>query len=48
MEGSKLFIADTLSRAYLDVADTHVRVMKVNVLKGESDERINEGKQLQG
>ena len=42
MEGSKLFIADTLSRAYLDVADTHVRVMKVNVLKGESDERINE------
>ena len=42
MEGSQLFIADTLSRAYLDVPDTHVRVMKVNVLKGESDERINE------
>ena len=42
MEGSKLFITDTLSRAYLDVLDTHVRVMKVNALKGESDERINE------
>ena len=42
MEGSKLFIADTLSRAYLDVLDTHVRVMKVNALKGESDERVNE------
>ena len=42
MEGSKLFIADTLSRAYLDVPDTHVRVMKKNALKGESDERINE------
>ena len=41
-EGSKLFIADTLSRAYLDVPDTHVRVMKVNALKGESNERINE------
>ena len=33
MEGSKLSIADTLSRAYLDVPDTHVRVMKVNVLR---------------
>ena len=44
VEGSKLFIADTLSRAYLDVPDTHVRVMKGNALKGESvsDERINE------
>ena len=42
MRGSKLFIADTLSRAYLDVPDTHVRVTKVNALKGESDERINE------
>ena len=42
MEGSKLFIPDTLSRTYLDVPDTHVRVMKVNALKGESDERINE------
>ena len=42
MEGSKLFIADTLSKAYLDVPDTHVRVMKVNALKRESDERINE------
>ena len=42
MEGSKLFIVGTLSRAYLDVPDTHVRVMKVNALKGELDERINE------
>ena len=42
MEGSKLFIADTLSRAYLDVPDTHVRVMKANASKGQSDERINE------
>ena len=42
MSGSKLFIADTLSRAYLDVPDTHVRVTKVNALKGGSDERINE------
>ena len=42
MERSKLFIADTLSRAYLDVPDTHVRVMKANALKGQSDERINE------
>ena len=42
MEGSKLFIADTLSRACLDVPDTHVRVMKVNALKGESDEIIND------
>ena len=30
------------SRAFLDVPDTHVRVMKGNALKGESDERINE------
>ena len=42
MEGSKLFIADTLSRANLDVPDTHVRVIKANSLKGKSDERINE------
>ena len=42
MEGSKLSIAGTLSRAYLDVPDTHVRVMKVKALKEESDERINE------
>ena len=42
MEGSMHFIADTLSRAYLDVPDTHVRVMKINALKGESDETINE------
>ena len=42
MEGSKLFIADTLSRAYLDVPDTHVRVMKANALIGQSYERINE------
>ena len=41
-KGSKLFIADTLSRAHLDVPDAHVRVTKVNALKGESDERINE------
>ena len=45
IEGSKLIIADTLSRAYLDVPDTHVRVMKVNALKGESDERIKEVKE---
>ena len=44
-EGNKLFIADTLSRAYLDVPDTHVRVMGVNALKGESDERIKEVKE---
>ena len=43
-EGSKLFIADALSRAYLDVPDTHVRVMTVNARKGESDERIKEVK----
>ena len=42
---SKLFIADTLSRAFLDVTDTHVRVMTVNALKGESDERIKEVKE---
>ena len=42
MEGSNLFIIDTPSRAYLYVPDTHVRVMKGNALKGESDERINE------
>ena len=30
------------SRAFRDVPDTHVRVMKGNALKGESDERINE------
>ena len=41
MEGSMHFIADTLSRAYLDVPDTLVRVMKNNALKGESDETIN-------
>ena len=35
MEGSNLFIPDTLSRAYLDVPDTHMRVMKVNALKGD-------------
>ena len=45
IEGSKLFIADTLSRAYLDVPDTHVRVMTVNALKGESYERIKEVKE---
>ncbi|PFX28550.1 Uncharacterized protein K02A2.6 [Stylophora pistillata] len=44
-EGNKLFIADTLSRAYLDVLDTHVRVMRVNALKGESEERIKEVKE---
>ena len=43
-ERSKLFITDTLSMAYLDVPDTHVRVMKVNTLKGESDERLKEVK----
>ena len=42
VEGSKLFITDTPSRAFLDVPDTHVRVIKGNALKGESDERINE------
>ena len=30
VEGSKLFITDTLSRAFLDVPDTHVRVIKGN------------------
>ena len=42
VEGSKLFITDTPSRAFLDVPDTHVRVIKGNAWKGESDERINE------
>ena len=42
MEGSKHFIADTLSRAYLDVPNTHARVMKGNALKGESD-RVSSG-----
>ena len=41
VEGSKLFITDTPSRAFLDVPDTHVRVIKGNAWKGESDERIN-------
>ena len=45
VEGSKRFIVDTPSRAYLDVPDTHVRVMKGNALKGESDERINEARE---
>ncbi|PFX14758.1 Retrovirus-related Pol polyprotein [Stylophora pistillata] len=45
IEGNKLFIADTLSRAYLDVPDSHIRVMRVNALKGESDERIKEVKE---
>ena len=30
VEGSKLFITDTPSRAFLDVPDTHVRVIKGN------------------
>ena len=42
VEGSKLFSTDTPSRAFLDVPDTHVRVIKGNAWKGESDERINE------
>ena len=42
VEGSKLFITDNPSRAFLDVPDTHVRVIKGNAWKGESDERINE------
>ena len=41
VEGSKLFITDTPSIAFLDVPDTHVRVIKGNAWKGESDERIN-------
>ena len=45
IEGSKLFIADTMSRAYLVVPDTHLRVMMVNALKGESDQRIKEVKE---
>ena len=39
IEGSKLLIADTLSRAYIDNND-FVKVMKVNALKGCDDERI--------
>ena len=38
IEGSKLFIADTLSGAYLDVPDTHVRVTTANALRGQMRE----------
>ncbi|CAB4039220.1 Retrovirus-related Pol poly [Paramuricea clavata] len=42
IQGSQLVIADTHSRAFLDVPDAQVRVMKVNALKGVPDERIRE------
>ena len=39
IEGSKLLIADTLSRAYID-NDNFVKVMNVSALKGCNDKRI--------
>ncbi|CAB3995988.1 Hypothetical predicted protein [Paramuricea clavata] len=42
IQGSQLVIADTLSRAFLDVPDAQVIVMKVNALKGVPDEQIRE------
>lgn len=45
IEGTKLLIADTLGRPYLDIPDTHVRMTKVNTLKGESGERIKKAKE---
>ena len=36
IEGSKLFIADALSRAYLDVPDTHVSQCTTNTRKEKS------------
>lgn len=40
LEGNKLVIADTLSRAFLSVPEYDLRVMKVEVFKGIPDKLL--------